>query len=488
LRFLLVAVVLIVITATFYAVFFRPNRTAPTSPINSIVVLPLDNLSGDPTQEYFADGMTDAVIGELARIRSLHVISRTSAIQYRGTNKTLPEIARELNVEAVVEGTVLRFGDRVQVRVQLIRAQNDQHLWSETYDYDLRDVLALQSEVARAVAREIQIKITPDEQARLTNTRSVNRKAYDDYLLGIYHWNRRSATDLHKAIDDFQSAIREDETYAPAYAALADCYIVLAGPFSEDPRENFPKAKAYVTKALEIDGTLAQAHTVLASILNYEWETRSAEQEYKRAIELDAGNSMAHARYARFLSQEGRFEESVVESKRALESDPVSLIINSSYGYRLYHARRYGEAEDQLMKALDLDPNFFIARMGLGEVYAQTGRYAESVAEFNKAAGISRIPALPSLGYVYAISGRGTEAHRVLAELHEAARWHYVSPVDIAEVYAGLGDKNQAFNWLEKAYQERTPMLLLLNVEAKFDSLRKDPRFDDLLRRISRPQ
>jgi len=487
-RFLLVAVVLVALASALYALFFRAHRSTLLSPINSIVVLPLDNLSGDPTQEYFADGMTDAVIGELARIRSLRVISRTSAIHYRGTNKTLPEIARELNVEAVVEGTVLRFGDRVQVRVQLIRAQNDQHLWSETYDYDLRDVLALQSEVARAVAREIQIKITPDEQARLTKTRPVNRKAYDDYLLGIYHWNRRSATDLHKAIDYFQSAIREDETYAPAYAALADCYIVLATPFSEDPRENFPKAKAYVTKALEIDGTLAQAHTVLASILNYEWDTRSAEQEYKRAIELDAGNSTALIRYARFLSQEGRFEESLMESRRALESDPVSLIVNAAFGYRLYHGRRYAEAEERLIKALDLDPNFFIARMGLGEVYAQTGRYAESVAEFNKAAGISRVPALPSLAYVYAISGRGTEAHRVLAELHETSRWHYVSPVDIAEIYTGMGDKNQAFNWLEKAYQERTPMLLFLNVEAKFDSLRKDPRFDDLLRRISNPQ
>lgn len=485
LRFLLVAVVLVVLTFTFYALFFRANRPTPLSPINSIVVLPLDNLSGDPKQEYFADGMTDAVIGELARIRSLRVISRTSAIHYRGTNKTLPEIARELKVEAVVEGTVLRFGDRVQVRVQLIRAANDQHLWSETYDYDLRDVLTLQSEVARAVAHEIQIKITPDEQARLTKTRPVNRKAYDDYLLGVYHWNRRSEGDLHKAIDYFQSAIREDATYAPAYAGLADCYVVLASPFSEDPRECYPKAMAYVTKAVEIDGTLAEAHTTLASVINlYQWDRPSAEQEYKRAIELDAGNSTAHLRYARFLAQEGRIEESLVESRRALESDPVSLIVNTSFGFRLYNARRYTEAEKQLMKALDLDPNFFIARLGLGEVYAQTGRYAESLAELNKAAGLSRIPALGALGYAYAVSGRRTEALRMLAELHEVSRRHYVSPADVAAIYTGLGDRNQAFNWLEKAYQERTPNLLFLNMEPKFDSLRKDSRFDDLVRRI----
>jgi TolB-like protein/Flp pilus assembly protein TadD len=485
----LVAVVIAALTFTLYTLFIRAKRPTPPSPISSLAVLPLENLSGDPAQEYFADGMTDALISELGKIGALRLISRTSAVYYKGKKKKLPEIAGELNVEAVIEGTVVRSGDRVQVRVQLIRAANDQHLWSETYDYDLRDVLVLQGAIARAVAHEIRIKTTPDEQARLTNTRPVNREAYDDYLRGVYHWNRRTEEQLLKAIDYFQSAIREDETYAPAYAGLADCYVVLAGPFSRDPSECYPKAKAYASKALEIDGKLADAHAALAAVLdNYEWDPAGAEREHKRAIELAAGNSTAHLWYARFLSKQRRFEESLAESRRALESDPVSLTANMGFGFRLYDARRYDEAAEQFKKTLELDPNYFLARLGLGQVYAQMGRYDESLTELNRAAELSRDNALAELGYVYAVSGRRSEARRVLAELQELPRPRHVSPADLAGIYVGLGDKDQAFAWLEKAYRERSPKLRLLNVEPKFDALRSDPRFDDLLSRISRPQ
>jgi serine/threonine-protein kinase len=481
-----------VIAAVIFALsplFMRANRAIPPSPISSLAVLPLENLSGDPAQEYFADGMTDALISELGKIGALRVISRTSAVHYKGTTKKLPEIAGELNVEAVVEGTVVRSGDRVQVRVQLIRAENDQQLWSETYDSDLRDVLGLQSGIARAIAREIQIKITPDEQARLTGARPVNREAYDDYLRGVYHLNRRAEADLLKAIDYFQSAIREDETYAPAYAGVADCYVVLATTFSRDPSECYPKARACATKALELDGTLADAHAALAAVLsNYEWDEAGAEQELRRAIELDAGNSTAHAWYARLLARERRVDESLAECRRALESDPVSLTANVGFAYRLYNARRYDEAIEQFKRTLELDPNFFLARLGLGETYAQMGRYDESLAELNKAAELSRDNALAALGYVYAVSGRRSEARRVLAELQELPRPRYVSPVDVATIYAGLGDKDQAFAWLEKAHRERSAKLLMLNAEPKFDALRSDSRFDDLLGRIPVPR
>ena len=321
----------------------RERRSTPPSQITSIVVLPLQNLSGDPAPEYFADGMTDALIGELAKVGALRIISRTSAMHFKGTKKKLPEIADKLKVGAVVEGTVLRSGDRLRVRVELIRAASDQQLWAETYDHDLGDVLALQSGIARAIAPEIEIKLTPGEQARLANTHPVNRQAYDDYLLGIYHWNRRTEKSMRRAIDYFQSAIREDASYAPAYAGLADCYSLLAYFFSyEDPREFSPKAKAEAMKALEIDGTLAEAHTTLAYVMaHYDWDWQGAEREYKRAIELNASYATAQQRYALMLEEMGRTEESLTEIKRALDLDPVSLSINASLGRHLYEAGLY---------------------------------------------------------------------------------------------------------------------------------------------------
>jgi TolB-like protein/Tfp pilus assembly protein PilF len=479
----LAVALLIALSLMLYILVIRSANPAP--PINSVVVLPLENLSGDSSQEYFADGMTDALIAELAKINALRVISRTSAMYYKGVKKQLPEIASELNVDAVVEGTVARFGERVQVRVQLIRAENDQHLWAETYNYDLRDVLTMQSAMARAIAREVQIKLTPDEQTRLTTIQAVDRKAYDDYLRGIYHWNRRTEEHLLKAIDYFNSAIRKDETYAPAYAGLADSYAVLAANSFQDPRRCYPEAKRFVARALELDETLAEAHTVQATVrTHYEGDRAGGEQEHKRAIELNAGNSTAHMRYAYFLSQEGRIDESLAESQRALELDPVSLIVNTNLGQRLYNARQFDEAIEQLSKTLELDPNFYIARLELGQAYAQAGRYSDSLIELKKAVELSRENTLATLGYVYAISGRKSEARQVLAELRELERQHYVSSVDLAGVSAGLGDKDQAFAWLDKAYEAYEAKLALLKVDPKFDSLRTDPRFDRLLRQI----
>jgi len=460
------------------------SKASVDAPIRSLVVLPLENLSGDPAQEYFADGMTDVVIGELAKIGALRVISRTSAMRYKGTKKALPEIASELKVDAVIEGTVLRSGDRVQMRVRLIRATTEEHLWVESYDHDLRDVLSLQSGIARAIAREIRIKIAPAEQARLTSGRLINHKAYDDYLLGIFYWNKRTEADLRRAIDYFQSAIREDASYAPAHAGLADCYGVLAVVF-EDPREFAPKAKAAAMNALMIDETLAEAHTVLASIIaQYDWDWQGAEREYSRAIELNPGSPVTHLRYALTLAEMGRTEESLAESRRALDLDPVSLIINTGLGQRLYNARLYDQAIGQLQKSLEMDPNFLLARINLGQVYAQKRRYDESLVELNKAVELSRDSALAELGYVYAVSGQRRAARQTLAELRELSRRRYVSSVDVALIYAGLGENDQAFSWLEKAYGERSIKLTHLKMDPRFDVLRVDHRFDDLLRRI----
>src|SRR5215470_6497061 len=463
----------------------RAASSLSAGEIKSLAVLPLDNLSGDPSQEYFADGMTDALIGELAKIEALRVISRTSAMYYKGTKKTLPQIAAELRVDAVVEGTTIRSGDQIQVRVQLIRAASDQHLWSETYHYDLRDVLALQSEAARAIAREIKIKVTTDEEARLAGTRPVDRKAYNDYLLGRYYWNRRTEEHLLKAIDYFKSAIEEDRTYAPAYAMLGDCYNVLAGLSFRDSRECYPSSKDYAAKALELDGSVSEAHTVLAIVrTNYDHNREGAEEEHKLAIQLNAGNSTAHMRYAMFLAQEGRVEESLAESRRARELDPVSLVASSSVGERLYDARRFDAAIEQLRNTLGLDPNFHVARLVLGRAYAQAGRYAESLAELNKAVELSRDDSLAALGYAYAISGRTSQARQVLAELQELSGRHYVSSADLAAIYAALAEKDKAFVWLEKSFEEGEDKLVLLKVDPRFDSLRKEPRFGDLLRRL----
>jgi TolB-like protein/DNA-binding winged helix-turn-helix (wHTH) protein/Tfp pilus assembly protein PilF len=457
-------------------------------PIGSLAVLPLENLSGDPAQEYFADGMTDALIGDLARIGALRVISRTSVMHYKGTKKTLPEIAGELKVDAIIEGTVQRSGDHVSVRVLLIHVATDRHLWAETYERDLRDVLGLQGEVAQTIARQIQIKITPDEQARLASARPVNHKAYNDYLLGIYYWNKRTEEHVRKSIDYFQSAVREDPNYAPAYAGLADSYAVLTFRFG-DSREFAPKAKAAAAKAIEIDGSLAEAHVVMACVMaHFDWDWQGAEREFNRAIELNPGSPIAHLRYAQHMAQMGRTEESIAESERALDVDPVSLIINTGFGQRLKNARRYDQAARQLRKTLEMDPNFFPARIELGLVYAQQGRYADSLAELKKAVELSRDGALAELGYVYAASGQRREARQILVELRELSRRRYVSPVDIAFIHVGLGEKDQAFNWLERAYGEHSSKLTILKMDPRSDILRADPRFDELLRRIGLQQ
>ncbi len=470
----------------------RPLARAGAPRIESIAVLPLENLSGDPGQEYFVDGMTDALITDLAQVSALRVISRTSVMGYKGARKPLREIGRELNVEAVLEGTVMRSGQRVRVTAQLVHAPTDRHLWAKSYERDLSDIMALQADVARAIVTEIGIKLTPQDQTRLARTRPVNPQAYEAYLRGLYFWNKRSDAALLKSIEYFEQAIAKDPKFALAYAGLADSYTVLGFEGGLSPNAAFPKAKAAVGKALEIDDTLAEAHMTLASIRrNIDWDSSGwsgAEKEFKRAIELNPGYAMGHIRYAFFLRAMGRNEEALAESQRANELDPVSLV-TSSHAARYIFEGQYDQAIEVTRKKLELYPDLPGPHAGLGEIYLLKRQFPEAIAEFQKAVSLSeRAPRfLAHLGNAFGVSGQRQQAIKVLDELREQAKRRYVSPYEFALVYTGLGEKEQAFAWLQKAHEDRSPRLILLKVDQKLDSLRSDPRYTELERRIGLP-
>jgi TolB-like protein/DNA-binding winged helix-turn-helix (wHTH) protein/Tfp pilus assembly protein PilF len=491
LRYALLIGIPLFMLALAYALYTR-EKPAPVA-ISSIMVLPLENLSGDPQQEYFADGMTDALIGDLAKLGGLHVISRTSSMHYKGTKKSLPEIAKEISVDAVVEGTVQRSGDRVVIRAQLIHAATDRHLWVETYERPMRDVLDLQSEIAQAIARQVQIKMTPDEQARLTSRHPVRPKAFDEYLQGRFlYWNRRTGENLAKAIDHFQNAIKEDSNFAQAYVGLADCYNaqgavqVAAMP----PVEARRRAEEAAMKALQIDPGLAEAYSALGYTKLFNWNWAAAEQDFKRAIELNQNYANAHNFYASFLISRGRIDDAIAASNRARELDPFSLSISAQRGFLLENARRYSEAIEQLLAVIRMDPNHYQAYWILGHTYAANGQHQEAIAASEKAVELSeRTPgALGILGLAYGLAGRKAEANQILNELLKLNESRYVTPAALVNVYIGLGDKDQAFAWLEKAYQEKSNYVAFLKVFPILDSIRSDPRFPDLVRRIGLPE
>jgi len=468
---------------------WRVGLFGPAMPgrIRSLAVLPLENLSGDPEQDYFVDGMTDALIADLAKISELRVISRTSMMSYKGTDKPLPEIARELNVDAVVEGSVVRAGGRVRITAQLIHAATDQHLWANSYEHEVRDVLGLQSEVARAIAQEIQITVTPQEQARLASVRPVNPDAYEAYLKGRYHWNKRTEEGFRKAIDYFQEAIDIDPSYAVAYSGLADCYSLLADYGILRPEEAYPKAKAAAAKALEIDDTLAEAHASLAmAVWQYDWDRSRAAGEFQRAIELNPGYATARHWHALFLGRTGRLDEAIAEIKHAQELDPLSLIINTVTGMVFYWARQYDLAIEEYRKTLEMDPNFELAHYLLGWVYGQKGMYNEAIAELKHAETFAggAPKHVARLAQVYAAAGMENEARKILDELNELSKRRYVPPCFFAIICAGLGEQDLAFAWLDRACAERDSYLLDLKVDPVYDGLRSDPRFDPLVRRI----
>jgi TolB-like protein/DNA-binding winged helix-turn-helix (wHTH) protein/Tfp pilus assembly protein PilF len=459
---------------------------------SSLVVLPLENLSGDKEQDYFADGMTDDLIANLAKIRSLRVISRSTAMAYKGTHKPLLQIATELNVDAVVEGTVMRVGNRVRITAELVQVSTDQHLWADTYESPIGDILALQNRVSSAIVDEIRINLTKEDKERLAQKPSVSPEAYEEYLKGRYYWNKRSADGFEKAIGYFESATRRDPQYALAYAGLADCYGISGAIMygSLPASEAAPKAKAAAIRALEIDPSLAAAETSLATAkFNYDWDWGGAAEGFKKAMLLDPTYATAYQRYSLYLGAMGEFAESFEQIKKARDLEPLSISISTSFGWRLYLAREYDRSIAQLRDTLEMDPNYEWAHLTLGQAFVQKAEYNQAIEELQRAVELSHSSPLTisALAHAYALSGNHAEALKLMAQLQARSKKQYVSPFYVAIVYLGLGKNELAMNWLEKAYADKSNGLVFLKVEPELDPLRSDPRFISLLRKLNFP-
>ncbi len=468
----------------------RPRIAAEQSPdkgYRSLAVLPFENLSGDPGQDYFADGMTEALLTELGKISALRVISRQSILQYKGVKKPMPQIARELMVDAVVEGSVLRVDDKVRVSVQLIEAARDRHLWANSYDRQVSDILALHGEMARTFAKEIKVTLTPQEETRLAGARGVNPVANEAYFRGRYFLDRRTKENLDKALADFQQVVELDPTFAPAYASLAEVYISLVMYAPAHQTELFDKARAASQKALELDDGLSAAHYTQAILRLYAWDWSGAEVESLRAIEVNPSNASAHWWYADLLIFQGRMTEAEAQIQRAQELNPASLEIYAAATFSLYYARRYDELIERCKGLVERSPNHLEWNYHhcLGAAYVQMGRYEEAIAELRGALKSSTMfeHTASELANALAVAGKREEALEVLDRV-EYIPWRTLGT---ALVYTGLGEKDEAFRWLEKAIELRAPFVILLKVDPRFDSLRSDPRFLKLLRQMNLP-
>jgi TolB-like protein/Flp pilus assembly protein TadD len=456
-------------------------------PIRSIAVLPLENLSGDSGQEYFADGITEALTTELGKVSALRVISRQSMMRYKGNKRPLPEIARELGVEALVEGSVIRSGHRVAVTANLVEASSENQIWSDRFDRDLDDILSVQSDFAQAIAREVSAKLTPAERAQFGSRHLVNADAYEIYLKGRYFWQKGGEQERRRALLYFEQAIEIDPNNALAYAGIAQVYGPLGYRGYISPVESDSKMVWAATKALELDDAIAEAHAALGLARSvHEWDWPTGEREFRRAINLNPGYATAHSWYAQILMMTGRTEESLAESNQAGKLDPLSPSMYALWAEQLTWAGQYDQAIEKCNKALELDPNSATAHLRLGIAYEAKKDYEKAIAELEKARDLSKRSAyfLRSLGHAYAKAGRSGQAQQVLLELKEDSTKGYVSPFSFALVYAGRGDKQQAFDWLEKAYQQRDPSLSTMGRDPRLDPLRSDPRFRDLLRRV----
>ena len=469
------------------------GRAAPKE-IRSLAVLPLMNMSGDPSDEYFADAMTEAITAELAQISGLKkVTSRTSAMLYKATRKPMPVIAKELQVDAVIEGSVQRAADKVRITVVLIDPARDRHLWAKSYERDMRNILALEREVARTIASEIQVTPTPQEQMRLASALSVDPQAFEESLRGRYFLRQWGKDDFMKSIEHFRRAIDIDPGYAPAYAGLADAYsqALLYGYFR--PKDLILQAKENVKKAIQLDDSLADNHLALAKIRNfYDWDWDGAEREFKRALELNPNFVDAHIWYSEFLVSTGRFEEAIAVEKRAVQLDPLGYTTNLQLGWVLYNAQRYDESIAQLQKTIELNPKKMGTYMELGWNYAAKGQYHEAIANCEKALDLvpestSALPLSSCGSLVFAKAGQRERVLSIIDRLKIMSERSYSDAYNIAILYAGLGDKDQAFKWFERAFQEKSGQITQLKAETLPDSMRSDPRFKDLLRRMNIP-
>src|SRR6201988_710108 len=486
-----ILVLVLLLMAASLAIWKLHSWNHPSSAIRSLAVLPFESLSNDASQDYFADGMTDELISDLGQISALRVISRTSVMSYKRARKPLPQIARELSVDAVVEGTGLRSGNEVRITAQLIEASADKHLWSQSYEGELRNTLALQNDVARAIPDQIRINLNPQEKAALKKVRVVNPEAFESYLKGRYFWNKRTAEGLNVALAYFNQAIDEDPTFAQAYSGLADTYALL-GDWQYavmTPKEALPKAKAAAIKALELDSALGEAHNSLAFCLDvFDWDFESAGKEFRRAIELNPGYATAHHWYASHLIQLGRYDEGIAQMRIAQNLDPLSLIIDADLAEALVLAHSYEESIRQSRKTIEMDPNFALAHNQLAQAYLQKHMNDEAVAELQKAEQLSgeSPTVMANLARAYVASGKKNDATKILNDLTKKSNATYSHASEIAMTYASLGDTNQAMNWLEKGYEERfNPGVLQ---RPGFDPLRSDSRFHNLVHRVGLPQ
>src|SRR5208282_4336417 len=484
------AVVLALVTLAYVATRIRA-KDASLAKIRSLAVLPLQNLSGDPSQDYIADGMTEELIGRLSRIHGLRVISRTSTMHFKNTQLSVPEIARMLAVDAIVEGSLVEEGHQIRVHAQLIRAATDEHIWAGEYQREYESILEVQEEVARNIVEQIQLNLTPEDRARLVSKPPVDPEAYENYLKGRYYFNQRTEDALHKSIAWFQQAIARDSAYAPAYSGLAEAYAMLGFRGGFPSKDALSGAKKAALKAIELDDALAEPHASLAFIAEtYEWDWPAAEREYKRALELNPGYAQAHNWYGGYLTYTGRFNEGVAEAMRARELDPLSLPVNNALAGRLLAAGRYDEALRQVQTTLELDEHFAPAHQTLGWVYLHGGKQDDAIREFQDAlelAGDADTDIQLDLGFAYAVSGRPDEARRILTNLHRLHQQGIVPAASLAVLHGALGESNEAFVWLEKAYQERDPQLTYLKAGRRFEPLREDPRFRQLVRRVGLP-
>jgi serine/threonine protein kinase/Tfp pilus assembly protein PilF len=481
-----VLVTLLVALAVVLSVTVWNRKPAVLIP-KSIAVLPFENLSNDSDNTYFADGIQEEILTRLAKIADLKVISRSSTLDYPMKSRNLAQIAKQLGVANILEGSVRRAADRVRVNVQLINAQTNSHLWAETYDRKLTDVFLVETDIAKTIADNLKAKLTHSERQAIALRPTANPEAYELYLKGRFFWNKRTGADLRKAIDYFNQAIAEDPNYALAYAGLADCYDLLCEYSELSPKESYPKAKAAAIKALELDDTLGEAHTSLAySLINYDWDWRSAEREYQRAIQLNPNYATAHQWYAECLSMLERHTEAIAEIKKAQQLDPLSLIINQGVGGKYFYARRYNEAMAQFQRTVELYPHFPPTHQRIGWCYAQKQMYDKAIAEMQKAVELSgsSTQMIAALAYAYATAGRRDTAQGIIAELQRRSKESYVDNYFVATIFAALGEKDEAFALLNKACAERSYWMPWLNIDPQLDNLRSDSRFDALVQRV----
>ena len=483
---LLMLAVAILAAATFaYSFFFVASVRSPNE--KSIAVLPFENLSEEKSNAYFADGIQDEILTRLSKIADLKVISRTSTQRYKHTSQSPSQIAHQLGVANLLEGSVQRTNDQVRVNVQLITAANDTHLWAETYDRKLTDIFVVESDIATTIAKTLQARLTGAEKAAIAKRPTANREVYELYLKGRFFWNKRTAADLRKAIEYFNQALDKDPGYAPAYAGLTDAYLILSQYGAASPADSFPQAIAAAKKAIELDDTLAEAHTSLAcSLAYYDFDFEQSVKEFERAIQLDPNYATAHHWLSNgVLSALGQFERAIAEGKRAVELDPLSLVINTDLGQDFFYARRYDEAIVHLRKTIEMDPRFYFAHWVLGTALQLKGQLSEAVAEYSKAVELSDDPSvLALLGQAYARAGQRDEAQKILVRLSEEAKSRYVQAYSFVLMYLALGDKERAIDEMERAYRERDANVAQIRTDPMLDDLRGNPRFEKLVSQI----